>query len=447
MLPRKKSLRGSIGDFHVKSNGAALLKIHGKPYGRALESRNVFLMAWIVCRFLKNPSWIVCPWIVCRTPGNGSICKNLKRFRKSFRNLLQLYGRHIWHVEFVFRLNVYTGVAEAENSKLKSLYLMIQRCLCLMPNLRTVKIFLDTDQLFRWIERKNPSLSELLVSNPLPKLEHLVALKVVQVPRALLSGLLEANSPVRSFSLETDSDPSDCFPVRFTNIKLDALQEFAGTVIGREDFAALKSASWPALKSLKVRLPNFAEIGRICQTISKKKYGPRLKLLILSPPAATFEYNFNKVIKAKLDLPQLETLKVICPRFGDAGNGIYNVDFFLAGCTSLVKLELVMYVPEEPTSSTSSESEKNKGKSKVIRFKYENTKSLLESNIWTILPKLRRVQIVWKVYMEVSRRNQECAKKCGRWSGIFDDEKYEFTREQYKALQQSKVNSNAKYFF
>jgi len=146
-------------------------------------------------------------------PRNGDIPIDLQIFHDPFVRLLNYYGKHIWHAEFIFRL-------QRANSKRETLYLMIQRFLSLMPNLRTLKIFIINHRDLDKRQLENPSLRQLLVTNPLPKLEHLVALKMVEVPDALQNGLLLANSHVRSFSFDN-----------LTNIKLNALEEFGGTVI------------------------------------------------------------------------------------------------------------------------------------------------------------------------------------------------------------------------
>jgi len=150
-----------------------------------------------------------------------------------------------------------------------------------------------------------------------------------------------------------------------------------------------KSLSWPALKAMRIQC-RFPDVEQLFRTISESKCAPTLKRLILSLASKKLEYEREVVVTSKLELPLLESFKMDVP-YGMM-NGVDNVDFLLPGCPSLVNLELSMRVPLQPLLST----EKTERISVIQFVKYANTKELVESNIWTLLPKLKRVQIVWK---------------------------------------------------
>jgi len=92
------------------------------------------------------------------------------------------------------------------------------------------------------------SWKRALNANPLPKLDNLITLKMIDLPNSFQNGLLDANRHVQSFSVDTNLQRlSECLPVPLANITLDDLQEFALNLVDERDYNALKSLFWPAV--------------------------------------------------------------------------------------------------------------------------------------------------------------------------------------------------------
>jgi len=250
---------------------------------------------------------------------NSTIRNDVARYREAFTNVVQLYGSHIGNAELVIILE-HTKTAAVENSKLIRIYNMIQQYLSLMPDLKVLEINLNMHPGFQYLHRDNPSIRQLLVTNPLSKLEHLITFKMIGLSPALWNGLLEANSHVRSFSVDTHDryNGVGSLPDYLTSVKLDSLQEFAVTLVDEEDFNTLKSLSWIALKALVIRC-RFTELDSVFEIISECTFAPTLKRLILFPPLDNKNLGSDILVSTKLELPQLETLKMIVPI------GIHNV--------------------------------------------------------------------------------------------------------------------------
>jgi len=357
------------------------------------------------------------------------------QFRQAFTNLLELYGSHIWHLGLKVLLPMENNVG-LENASLRNAYNMIQRYLCLMPNLRTLDIRLYDIQNDR-APRSDFTWRRLLYTNRLPKLEHLFTLKMMDLPTCLQKGLMKASSHLQSFC-SSYSVPARCLQYSFTTAALDNLQEIDVSLVHDEDYNTLRSLSWPALKAVRIRC-QFAEIDRVFRTISESSFATTLKRLILSPLAEEREWDGEMVVIAKLELAQLESLKMIVPY--QVKNGVENVDFLLPGCASLVNLELEMYAPLEkprvPRITTRSMKKKKKESDVLIQFvKYENTKEILESNIWELLAHLNQVKIVWK---SRSGSYTPCCRIGPRPENL-GLKNHQFTRGQYEALQQNRIN-------
>jgi len=86
---------------------------------------------------------------------------------------------------------------------------------------------------------------------------------------------------------------------------------------------------------------------------------------------------------------------------------------------------------------------KKKENAVPIRFiqlvNHVNTKELLESNIWNLVPQLKRVKIVWK-------SRSLCHPRCCAFGVVPENagkKVHVFTRGQYNALQQKKINGSA----
>jgi len=95
-----------------------------------------------------------------------------------------------------------------------------------MPNLRTLERYFYVSGNARYGEES--SSKQALNANPLPKLDNLITLKMIDLPNAFQNGLLEAKLPKHSFSVDTNLQRlSRCLRVTLANITLDNLQEFA----------------------------------------------------------------------------------------------------------------------------------------------------------------------------------------------------------------------------
>jgi len=120
----------------------------------------------------------------------------------------------------------------------------------------------------------------------------------------------------------------------------------------------------------------------------------------------------------KVELPQLNKLELCLPA------SIKDVDFIFPGCPSLKHLEIKMNVagikpPPAPARSMTTRSMKKEVTVKVekmgssestslIQFvERNNNPSILKSNIWTLVPELQLVKIVWNVRL----RDPECANR------------------------------------
>jgi len=286
-----------------------------------------------------------------------------------------------------------------------------------MPNLKTLEINLKVHPMFQYLHRENASIRQLLVTNTLPKLENLITLKMTCLSTILWNELLEANSHVRSISVDAHDNYNrvGCVPDYLTTMEFGNLQELAVTLLN-EDLYTFKSVAWPALKALNIRW-QFGEIDSVFRTISEAKFAPTLKRLVVSHcHPETKKEECDIYVETMLELPQLESFKMIVPI--SIENYVEDVDFLFLGCPSLVNLELEMRVPAELNEyyvhyKLSSMWERDANTTPIIPFvKYENTKELLESNIWTLFPKLKCVKIVWEVKSPNYRLRTACS-NCG----------------------------------
>jgi len=195
----------------------------------------------------------------------------------------------------------------------------------------------------------------------------------------------------------------------------------------------MKSLSWPAVKALRIH-SKFLKLDLLLPAISTCDFGSALKHLIL------VQSDKEDLIVGKLELPNLKKLEMQLPA------AIKDVDFIYPGCLSLTNLDIEMKVvkalaPPPPTrarSMTTRSMKMMKMSTPLIQFvEHSNTTSILESNIWTLLPQLRQVKIVWNVeetgqgFDDDDDDDDEKIKK----------EKHTFTREQYQVLQRNETSA------
>jgi len=352
--------------------------------------------------------------------------------RVAFGNLLKSHGSHIWHAKLHFDVDPFRqGCMDGFDKR--TVYNLVQAFFSCTPNLKTLCIDFRTGCTHLQLRETSATLERLLQSNPIPKLEKLVTLRMYGVPSPLEKGLLVSNNHVRSFGLDSRKGGSS-FPEYFSQIEMTNLQEFV-TVLSDKDeneksLEILKSVSWPAVEALQIN-SEFVRLDSIFRALSASTFATNLKHLILGSRGKE-----DIFLEAKLELPHLSKLKLYVP----FPVSIKNVDFLYPGCTGLSQLEISMNAEGPALSMTTRsmkklEKEEEQNTLSIIQFvDYSNTASMLKSNIWTLLPELMVVKISWQVKYPLSMVENS--------RGRFKTEKHKFTRQQHQALRRNLASSS-----
>ncbi|CAL8139112.1 unnamed protein product [Orchesella dallaii] len=344
-----------------------------------------------------------------------------RQLRTSFKTLLESFGSQIWTIQLFFITT---------DSSIIELYRLVRSYLILMPNLKAIDIFGPSVEL----EEPGTSFKEFLRNEPMPELAQLKILFVSPVTFPISIGILSQNPTLRKLSVDTNKQ--EVVPLNsIRGIELPELEQLSVAPDSKVDLSQVQNLVWQNLKGLRLTVEG-KQLKDVFGAVSASSCSSSLEHFILEVWNAhvhirndmeleqpewhleQLEHQLELPVEQRLEQPErqleqpeqqleLHKLKKI--------ELVIHIPFvletldFLLGCPDLQEIDLVIKISRKEYSTSNS----------VIQFK-DCIASMQDSNIWQLLPMLKRLEIKTTVIEGVVRGGRT----------VFPEKTYVFTRAQ-----------------
>ncbi|CAL8139200.1 unnamed protein product [Orchesella dallaii] len=368
---------------------------------------------------------------------HGADLERLQRqLRTSFKTLLESFGSQIWTVRLY--------LSRSGSSRIE-LYRLVRSYLILMPNLKAIHIVGPSDEL----AENGSSFEELLRQKPMPGLEHLKILGMSPISFPTSIGILSQNPKLCKLSV--DNHFQEIVPLNsLRGIELPELEQLALAPDSKVDLSHVQNLVWQNLKGLKLTVDG-KQLKDVFGAVSASSFSSSLERFILEVwnGHGHFEYDTEvEYLERQLAQPEwyleeaeqqlefeqpewqweqaehMEDLTAVVEQLERLGLGAGAVQLeqqlgrLEAGAEQpeqqlelrkLKKIQLTIDIPFELETidfllgcpylqeigldiKISSKSKEDNTSNSVIQFK-SCIASMQDSNIWQLLPMLKRLEI------------------------------------------------------
>lgn len=279
-----------------------------------------------------------------------------------------------------------------------------------------------------------PQCEQLIVSNPLPNLEHLQVLKSIHLPTVIMNALLRKYSnQLEKLEILSLRGHSHLYSYEKDSINCSSnLKELSLRLWSLNDVWKLNSSGLlcSSLKSLNVFIDlscNTESLEKLFYVLSTSKAGAILEKFSLEILVDTYG-PVKKMVdpQTRLKLPSLKSLKINCKL-----RCLNTIDFILE-MECLTKLVVHMEdirIMDQPGSSVSGTSGKGVMPPEQLKF-IGMEESLYESNIWQLLPKLNSIQVMDEVLEE-----EDCGNSFFDRDTSTHKRHFKYNRREWEELQ------------
>ncbi|ODM93599.1 hypothetical protein Ocin01_13078 [Orchesella cincta] len=345
---------------------------------------------------------------------------NTNRMWAGFKNLLFLWGPQILYFEVIIHSEHYFF----------QIYQNIQESLCMMPNLRVLKLKPIEAMVRRELEVD--WMRQLTETSPIPRLEHLEVFCARLIPTPMMNEALKNFPNIRCLLMEKEFGiRHEYYDYDAENLSLPKLRELVIPLVTANDLRTFERVTWP-LETLKFVIyckeaqtfpPNdvdeWLDITNILLCVSyTNPFGSTLKNLTLKLDGQNpWKAPMVRCSNVELNILHLQKLYIQMKSVQ-----LENIEF-VRNFNELKHLSIVMDSYQVGSCSTPESffqsQREGEGNAELKFFSFMEHMNMYDSNVWELLPTLE--SLVFKLRPNV-RLNTEFIK-------------FRFKREEYNAKQ------------
>ncbi|CAL8139110.1 unnamed protein product [Orchesella dallaii] len=367
--------------------------------------------------------------------GRAELERLQRQLRTSFKTLLESFGSQIWTVHLSFKSSYPSRI---------ELYRLVRSYLILMPNLKGMDFWGPSDEL----EAPGTSFKELLQNEPMPELEHLKILFIVPITFPISIGILSHIPKLRKLCV--DSHDREVVPLNsMRGIELREMEQLSLGPMSKVDLSQIQYMVWQNLKGLLLTVEG-KQLKDVFGAVSTSSFSSSLEHFIL---VLDGHVHIENDMELELEQPELELeelpveqrleqIERLWQQWEQGERPLepprqqlqleqpeqqlelrklkkFQLDIripfefqtidFLLGCPDLQEIVLEIKISSEEYNTSNS----------VIQFK-DCIASMQDSNIWQLLPMLKRLKIKTEEIEGVVRGGRR----------VFPRKTYTFTRGQ-----------------